>query len=46
MENQILPQVQEERSKKLIELSNRNQEKYNKQKELSKKSSFFITLKI
>ena len=31
MENQILPETQEERSKKLIELSNKNQEKYNKQ---------------
>jgi len=31
MENQISPIVQEERSKKLIELSNKNQEKYNKE---------------
>ena len=31
MENQILPNVQEERSKKLIELSNKNQEKYNRE---------------
>ena len=30
MENQINPQVQEERSKKLLELSDENQEKYNK----------------
>ena len=29
MENQILPEIQEERSKKLMELSNKNQEKYN-----------------
>jgi len=31
MQNQILPEKQEERSKKLIELSNKNQEKYNKE---------------
>lgn len=30
MENQISPEKQEERSKKLIELSNKNQEEYNK----------------
>ena len=31
MENQVSPQIQEERSKKLIELSNKNQEEYNKE---------------
>ena len=31
MENQISPQVQDERSKKLLKLSNENQEKYNKE---------------
>ncbi len=31
MENQILPEIQEIRSKKLIELSNANQERYNKE---------------
>jgi len=31
MENQISPEVQEKRSKKLIELSNMNQEEYNKE---------------
>ena len=31
MENQIAPIIQEERSKKLIELSNNNQEKYNQE---------------
>jgi len=31
MENQILPEIQEERSKKLIELSSMNQQKYNKE---------------
>ena len=31
MENQIKPQVQEERSKKLLTLSDHNQEKYNKE---------------
>ena len=31
MENQINPQVQEERSKKLLILSDKNQEKYNKE---------------
>ena len=31
MENQISPDLQEKRSKKLIELSNKNQEEYNKQ---------------
>ena len=31
MENQVLPEIQEERSKKLIELSNNNQKKYNKE---------------
>ena len=29
MENQVLPQIQEERSKKLLELSNNNQKEYN-----------------
>ena len=31
MENQIAPNIQEERSKKIIELSNKNQEEYNKE---------------
>jgi len=31
MQNQIIPEIQEKRSKKLIELSNKNQEEYNKE---------------